>query len=117
MAIEEYRLALDPDIVPMVMVDPRGQSVHHLNVVLVDERDAVRRELSSRGIESGIHYPVPCHLERPYRGLTTERLPVVEEAAAKVLSLPLFPHMTSAHIDRVSSSVMDIVKGTGRGLV
>jgi dTDP-4-amino-4,6-dideoxygalactose transaminase len=111
-AIDAYRLALDPEVVPMISVDAHVQSAYHLNVVLVNDRDSVRDELSDRGIETGIHYPVPCHLERPYRGLVADRLPVVENAASRLLSLPLFPHMSLVQIDRVC---MDVMKIAARG--
>ncbi|MGV3638635.1 MAG: DegT/DnrJ/EryC1/StrS family aminotransferase [Flavobacteriales bacterium] len=82
---------------------------YHLFVVrLVDRRtrDELREQLRLIGVNAGIHYPFPVHLQQAYTGsLRTTGLPVSEAAAATVLSLPLYPEMADTDVDRVSSGV------------
>ena len=77
--------------------------VRHLYVVLVDERDAVRAGLDAAGVQSGVHYPTPLHLTPAYAHLGYARgdFPVAEAMAPRLLSLPLFPEITGAQIERV----------------
>ena len=72
-------------------------------------RDHVVRHLASRGIASSIFYPLPLHLQPAYASLGGKagQLPVSERAAYEVLSLPLYPEMTSEQIDRVADSVIE----------
>lgn len=70
--------------------------VWHLYVVQVDERDRVLGELGRAGVGAGIHYPTPVHLTEAYRhlGLGEGTAPIAEAAAGRILSLPMFPHLT-----------------------
>jgi dTDP-4-amino-4,6-dideoxygalactose transaminase len=95
----------------VVRGDARGRGVHHLMVVRVSDRDRVRDELRALGIETGIHYPVPCHQQGPYARFSDEPLPVSEDAATEIVSLPLFPHMKPAQIERVALAVRGAVGG------
>jgi dTDP-4-amino-4,6-dideoxygalactose transaminase len=79
--------------------------VHHLAVVRVPGRAMVQQRLAAAGIESGIHYPVPCHRQAPYRRFANGPLPVAEAAAGEVLSLPMFPHMSDAQVVAVCDAV------------
>jgi dTDP-4-amino-4,6-dideoxygalactose transaminase len=95
------------------VIAPRGASwsraVYHLYVIRMRERDRVREELAQAGIETGIHYPIPLHLAKPYVGLG-HRLgdyPVSESAAAQVLSLPLYPQLTAQQQDLVVTHLVD----------
>ncbi len=92
------------------MVQQGTGSAYHLNVVRVPDRDRVREALRRMGIETGIHYPIPCHLQMPYREFASDPLPAAETAAKQILSLPLFPHMTHAHIERVCDSLNEILQ-------
>jgi dTDP-4-amino-4,6-dideoxygalactose transaminase len=80
---------------------PQARHVYHLMVVRVPDRDRVRAALSAQRIRTGVHYPVPCHRQPALRHFADRPLPVCEQAAGQVLSLPLFPHMTTAQVDRV----------------
>jgi dTDP-4-amino-4,6-dideoxygalactose transaminase len=82
-----------------------ARGVHHLEVVRVPGRAMVQQRLAAAGIESGIHYPVPCHRQTPYRRFANGPLPVAEAAASEVLSLPMFPHMSDAQIVAVCDAV------------
>ncbi|MFO1070022.1 MAG: DegT/DnrJ/EryC1/StrS family aminotransferase [Geminicoccaceae bacterium] len=96
-----YAKGLAGSAARMVTVAEGAVSVHHLAVVQVEDRDAVRRALAAEGIATGIHYAIPCHLQPALAHLRTAPLPVTEAAATRILSLPMFPHLTDAQVDRV----------------
>ncbi|MDD7942004.1 DegT/DnrJ/EryC1/StrS family aminotransferase [Actinomycetospora lutea] len=99
--VERYRSALPPALARMIAVAPGAESVHHLAVLVTTDRDALRAGLAERGVESGLHYPVPCHRQAPYRRHSDRALPVCEALADQVVSLPLFPHMTGDQVEAV----------------
>ncbi|HEY6584202.1 MAG TPA: DegT/DnrJ/EryC1/StrS family aminotransferase [Gaiellaceae bacterium] len=109
-AIRTYAELLPIDV-RVLTVEPDAVSAHHQHVVRLDRRDEARESLRADGIESGIHYPIPCHLQPPYERYSTTSLPVAEQAAGEILSLPLFPHITESQIERVCSSLEDHVNG------
>ncbi|HUI25749.1 MAG TPA: DegT/DnrJ/EryC1/StrS family aminotransferase [Candidatus Kryptonia bacterium] len=90
-----------------------SESVYHQYAIRVAERDRVRRALAERGIASGIHYPLPVHRQRGFAalGLGEGSFPVAERCAREVLSLPLWPQMTDAHIDAVVAALSDALRG------
>jgi dTDP-4-amino-4,6-dideoxygalactose transaminase len=96
-AVSSYSALLD-DGVRAVAVEPGVVSAYHQYVVRLRERDAAMEALRRRGIQCGIHYPIPCHLQAPYRRYAPTRLPVAEAAADEILSLPLFPHITEEQV-------------------
>lgn len=86
-------------------VRPGNTDVWHLYVVRVEERERVIAELSEAGVGSGIHYPTPVHLTEAYAnlGYRRGRFPVAEAAADRILSLPMFPHLTVDQQEQVST--------------
>ena len=76
---------------------PGNSDVWHLYVVRVADRDRVFAELNANGIGAGIHYPYPVHLTAAYKDLGNPvgSFPVVERVATEILSLPLYPHITT----------------------
>jgi dTDP-4-amino-4,6-dideoxygalactose transaminase len=80
-----------------------GRHAWHLFVVLHPERDRIRRSLGERGVQTGLHYPIPPHLQRAYEHLggSPGDHPVAERIASQCLSLPLFAEMTDAQQDAV----------------
>jgi len=96
-----YRAAFGDSQVRLVEEAPDARSVHHLAVARVPNRDQVRSIFESLGIQTAIHYPTPCHRMGPYQRFATRPLPVAEHAAAEVLSLPMFPHMSEEQVARV----------------
>jgi dTDP-4-amino-4,6-dideoxygalactose transaminase len=78
-------------------------SVYHLFAIEVDGRDDVREALRVRGIATGVHYPTPVHLQPAWRSLGYDRgaLPATENVAERILSLPIFPGLREAEVDRV----------------
>jgi dTDP-4-amino-4,6-dideoxygalactose transaminase len=104
--VDHYRRCMDPDLVQLVTVAPEAEAVHHLAVARVRNRDQVRDALLTHGIESGIHYPTPCHRMRPYAGyFAGDVLPVSEIAAEHIISLPLHPHMTTVEVESVAAEL------------
>jgi dTDP-3-amino-3,4,6-trideoxy-alpha-D-glucose transaminase len=91
--------------VRLVRRDP--SSVHHLYVVRVRGRERLRQWLAARGIGSGVHYPVPLHLQPAFRSLGYKPggFPNAERAAREVLSLPLWPYMPLEDAEKVAASV------------
>lgn len=100
-----YRAALAGSPARLVDEEPSSRGAYHLAVVRLRDRDGLRRELASMGIQTGIHYPVPCHQQEPYRRFAGPRLPAAEQAAGEILSLPIFPQMTDAQFARVCEAV------------
>ena len=86
------------------------QHVYHLYVVRVDDRDAVRHRLQTEGVQTGIHYPVPLHLQPAYKslGYGPGDFPVAEATAPHLLSLPMYPQITAEQqeyvIDRLAAA-------------
>jgi dTDP-4-amino-4,6-dideoxygalactose transaminase len=107
-AAAELRRALHATgvLAPPAPVDG-GDHVYHLFVVRFRERDLLRAHLTSRGIASAVHYPVPVHLTEAYADLGHRQgsLPVVEEMAEQVCSLPIFPCLDDAQIKAVAAAV------------
>jgi len=73
--------------------------------VTCDRRDELRRHLQGEGVETAIHYPLPVHLQPPFRDCPGPPCPVAEEASRRVLSLPLYPHLTREEQERVIEAV------------
>jgi dTDP-4-amino-4,6-dideoxygalactose transaminase len=84
-----------------------NEHVWHRYVVEVDDRDRVLVALAAAGITAGVHHAVPIHLHRAYRwlGQRAGSFPVAEAAAARVLSLPLFPGITLGEQERVAKAL------------
>jgi len=81
--------------------------VYHAYVVRVPHRDVVRARLADAGVETGVHYPLPLHLQPAYRdlGYTEGDFPVAERLAGEVLSLPVFPELTQRQIEIVADII------------
>ncbi len=93
--------------------EPSGSKpVYHLYVVRVRNRDQVQSQLTKAGIGTGIHYPVPIHLQEAYRDLGYQKgdLPVTERLASEVLSLPMFPNLTAEDQQRVVQELAHAVE-------
>lgn len=84
-----------------------AESVFHVYAVRSRRRDDLQRHLALRGIQTGIHYPIPVHLQVAFRqlGFRDGDFPIAEEFAHSVLSLPMFPELTVAQQDEVADAV------------
>jgi dTDP-4-amino-4,6-dideoxygalactose transaminase len=101
-------LLTDSDVVTPVET-PGVTHVYHLYVIRTPNRDALQTFLREQGIGTAIHYPVPIHLQPFYAGDGFRRgqFPVTERVCDEVLSLPMFPEMTTEQIKYVADGVLD----------
>ncbi len=107
-AAERYRrLLVDVPGLEVPREAPGNVDVWHLYVVRVPQREAVLDALHTAGIQAGVHYPIPLHLSGAYAasGLGKGSFPVAEAAAGRILSLPLFPHITAEQQERVAAGL------------
>ena len=114
-AIYTAALADDAGVSAIQVPTEAAGSAHayHLYVVRVPERDRVQAGLRERGIATQVHYPVPVHLQEAYRdlGYTPGGLPHTEQAAAEILSLPLYPELTDDDVQYVAAALRETVAG------
>ena len=84
-----------------------AQSVYHLYVIMVDDRDALQQFLGDKGIASGLHYPLPLHMQKAYEHLGYKEgdFPITERIAQRLLSLPMYPELTRGQIKYVVDSI------------
>ena len=85
--------------------------VWHLYVALHRDRDRIRQELQSRGIHTGLHYPIPLHLQKAYKhlGLHEGQFPVAERIGRECITLPLYAEMTTAQQDHVVDALTEVL--------
>lgn len=83
--------------------------VYHLYVIRVDQRDSLRAALQEKGISTGIHYPIPIHLQDAYRdlGYPVGSFPITERYAGQTLSLPMYAELTSEQIVYVAEAIRE----------
>jgi dTDP-4-amino-4,6-dideoxygalactose transaminase len=108
----------DAEGIVLTHTPPWSRPVYHLYVIRVADRDRVQAELAAAGIGTGIHYPIPLHLAKPYEGLGFRPgdFPVSEQAASQVLSLPMFPGLSVEQQERVAACVIRSTTASGRRL-
>jgi dTDP-4-amino-4,6-dideoxygalactose transaminase len=107
----EYRRLLEPAKLSIPVDDPQDECVYHQFAIYVKNRPAVIAQLAERGIETSVHYPKPVHLQPAYSslGYPEGTFPHAERACERVLSIPLFPSMTTEQIEYVASAVLEVV--------
>jgi dTDP-4-amino-4,6-dideoxygalactose transaminase len=88
-------------------VDRNAEPVWHLFVVRVSEREALQKRLKDEGISTGIHYPVPLHVQPAYqnRQIPLGSLPVTETTAQQVVSLPMYPELSEAQLELIVNAM------------
>src|SRR6266404_3838375 len=101
--------AKDSLIVPVEAAWTKG--VYHLYVVRVQDREALQAHLAEAGIGTGIHYPIPLHLQKAYQHLGYKKgdFPVTERIASEIVSLPMFPQLTQDQQNQVAHSVKEFI--------
>jgi dTDP-4-amino-4,6-dideoxygalactose transaminase len=104
-AADAYAVALAGLPAQLIDTDPDASSSHHLAVVQTPHRHEVRQALAAEQISTGLHYPIPCHRQTPFMTERASPLPVVESAADRILSLPMFPHLTDVQIRSVADAI------------
>jgi dTDP-4-amino-4,6-dideoxygalactose transaminase len=96
-------LTLDPRLSSLVTPPyepPWSKAVYHLYILRVQKRDELQKFLSENGVGTGLHYPIPLHLQDAYKNLNLPggSYPVTEKVASEILSLPMFPQLTEQQI-------------------
>jgi dTDP-4-amino-4,6-dideoxygalactose transaminase len=104
---DAYRAGLADLPLDLPGVEPAGRHVYHLFVIGSSRRDDLRAWLDADGIESGIHYPIPCHLQPVLAHLGHRRgdFPNAERLAERSLSLPMYPELPTAQLERTVQSI------------
>jgi dTDP-4-amino-4,6-dideoxygalactose transaminase len=102
-------------VTPFEGVNSRG--IYHLYVIRTQDRDALGDQLKAAGIHSGLHYPLPVHLQNCYRGWGYQKgsLPVTEKVAGEILSLPMFPGLAAEQQERVANAIETFAGISARG--
>jgi dTDP-4-amino-4,6-dideoxygalactose transaminase len=106
---ELFADAKDSVVIPREAEWTKG--VYHLYVVRVQDREALQAYLSEAGIGTGIHYPIPLHLQKAYANIGYQRgdFPVTERIAGQIVSLPMFPHLRHEDQIAVAEKVIQFV--------
>jgi dTDP-4-amino-4,6-dideoxygalactose transaminase len=109
MRAAEYGRLLAPSILSLPPEEGQTTPVYHLYVVRLPGREMLMEALSAAGIGCGIHYPVPVHLSPAYShlGYRKGELPVSEQYAEEVLSLPMFAEMRAEEVETVADAVLN----------
>ena len=96
------RLSLRHDIITPHLAN-YAQHVYHIYAIRIKERDRFMAYLAEKGISTGIHYPIPIHLQKAYSflGLNKGTYPVAEQCALEFVSLPMFPELIEEQIDYI----------------
>ncbi len=104
------KLLHDTNVV-LPWIAPERTHVFHLFVILVEERDKVAAHLHQKGISTGLHYPMPLHLQKAYKHLMLPEgsFPISEITAQRLLSLPLYPEISTEQIEYVYKSVKEVL--------
>ena len=91
---------------------PWGKHVYHLYVVRIPEREQLREWLESKGISTGMHYPIPVHLQEAWRisGGDKLSLPVTEMITQEIISLPIYPELTIEEVDIVCDHIQEFIE-------
>ncbi|MCZ6766217.1 MAG: DegT/DnrJ/EryC1/StrS family aminotransferase [bacterium] len=106
-----YAEAFTDESIRPVQENPHCKSVYHLYVVRLTDRDRAMEALGSRSIATGVHYPVPLHLQKAYEylGYSEGAFPNAEKATREILSLPMFAELTNEMVDEVITALKEAV--------
>jgi len=102
-----YTVRLADSNVAVPFARPDCRHVFHVYAVRTDDRASLQARLQAEGVQTGLHYPIPVHLQPAHRdlGYCDGQFPESESAAKQVLSLPMYPELTDAQIDAVCAAV------------
>jgi dTDP-4-amino-4,6-dideoxygalactose transaminase len=87
-----------------------AKAVYHLYVIRIQDRNNIQRQLAEENISTGIHYPIPLHLQKAYCGLHYQQgdFPMAEQVADEIMSLPMYPGLRYAQQCRVAQRILDL---------
>ena len=111
-AADSYIALLDGS--PIVCPSPADPDAHvyHLFVIEAPQRDELQAHLQEQGISTGVHYPIPIHLQPAYGTLGSPgAFPMTEQCAKRILSLPMYPGITPAAIEKTANAVRSFYDG------
>jgi dTDP-4-amino-4,6-dideoxygalactose transaminase len=93
-----------------------SRAVYHLYVVRNADREGLMEHLKQAGIGTGIHYPIPLHLQKAYAGMNYRKgdFPATEKAAAEIVSLPMFPQLAAGQQARVAEEILNFTSTRSR---
>ena len=113
---EAYRTLLADSGVVLPQEMPYSRHVYHVYAVRTADRAALQQKLQNEGVQTGIHYPIPVHLQEAHAdlGYKAGDFPLSEQAANEVLSLPMFPEMTFTQQEAVAAAVRHDVNELSR---
>jgi dTDP-4-amino-4,6-dideoxygalactose transaminase len=116
-AAEYNRLLSSMDGAVTLPFEPSwSRAVYHLYVVRTADREGLMEHLKQAGIGTGIHYPIPLHLQKAYAGMNYRKgdFPATEKAAAEIVSLPMFPQLTAEQQARVAEEILNFTSTRSR---
>lgn len=113
----EYNLkTLESEGITLLHNQSATGHIYHLYVIrlgqlLASQREAIQQKLKDKGIQTGIHYPIPCHLQPAYRylGYQPGDFPVAESLCQEILSLPMYPGLQQNQIELVSEKLLQVI--------
>lgn len=104
-------LRLAPNASPIITpYEPEwAKAVYHLYIIRTKKRDELQKYLSENGISTGLHYPIPLHLQKAYanNGFKQGDFPVTEKVVSEILSLPMFPNLSEEQIEYVVEKIKE----------
>lgn len=88
-----------------------SKHVYHVYVIRVKNRDMIRKKLKEKGISTGIHYPIPLHMQKAYNYLNYKEgdFPITEKTSQEILSLPLWPEISYEQIERICKELKSLL--------
>jgi dTDP-4-amino-4,6-dideoxygalactose transaminase len=102
-----YLESLSQSEVRTQAVNPNAEPVWHLFVVRVQDREALQERLKAAGVSTGVHYPIPLHVQPAYesRQIPLGSLPITEAAASEVVSLPMYPELSQEQLESIVNAM------------
>jgi dTDP-4-amino-4,6-dideoxygalactose transaminase len=88
-----------------------SKAVYHLYIIRTQKREALQKYLSENGISTGLHYPIPLHLQKAYanNGFKEGDFPHAEKVASEILSLPMFPNLSEEQIENIAKKIKEFI--------
>lgn len=107
---KRYTEAFSPVGISCPLQAPDRFHIYHLYVVRVPQRDRFQQLLAEKGVGTVIHYPIPVHLQESYPECRDQGkyLPLTEQFANEIISLPLYPELTDKEVDYIIATVLDV---------
>jgi dTDP-4-amino-4,6-dideoxygalactose transaminase len=109
--VQRYRIGIKNPRLVLQTISKDITPAYHLFVVATDDRQKFMRHMEEKRVDTAMHYPVPCHLQKAYASLKYRKgdLPNTEHIASRCVSLPLFPELTDSEVSRVIEAVNSYV--------